>query len=684
MADLDRVKRNISRMISMNAPETDIDGYIASEGVTLDQVRAHKVGAVEPEKPQVSRVESLGRGAIQGASLGFSDELLGGLAAAGGTFFGDFNYGDNYRRVRDQNRAGNEAARAANPGTYLTGEIGGSVAVPFGAARAAASAPRMVQSAARATGIVPEIAGAATFGQRVGQGARMGAGYGGLYGLGNSEADLTQGEIGKAAMDAGKGAAIGTVLGGATVPAVDAVAAVGRGLLAPIRNRIDPKAAAGEQVLDKLTKDMKAGPRLETRARAMAEADADTMIADVGGTSTKRLLRSAQNQQSPRNEVLGLRLDQRQKFQANKIERELRQGLKIGGDDYYQSIDDVTARLKEIGNEGFKPALAQNTPVTPQLMQVLERPEMKDVLKAVVNDFGTEGAQPTTTQILHRAKVEIDEMIRAARKAAKIGMDRTAGFDVRKYQKLKTDLLANIKNDDYKKALATYADEASLRSAAQDGFEDFLQMPMQEVRKVMKSLGSEAERQMFKRGAVQAVMERVRTGNPMNDKVRGVLSSDGMMGRLRPLFDNQKEWREFQKLLVTVSRQSKTRAAAQGNSTTAQQLSDMVDAGQTTEAVKQTANMATGNWREVLSAAGRMGSRAAGMTPEVADEVLRILMQRPGMPGMGNIGTTNRTSAALNTPELMRATARRRRAQEKRDTFSRGVVAGSTGQIDPQ
>lgn len=45
MADLDRVKRNIGRMISMNAPETDIDAYIASEGVTLEQVRSHKMGA---------------------------------------------------------------------------------------------------------------------------------------------------------------------------------------------------------------------------------------------------------------------------------------------------------------------------------------------------------------------------------------------------------------------------------------------------------------------------------------------------------------------------------------------------------------------------------------------------------------------------------------------------------------
>lgn len=44
MADLDRIKRNVAKMAQMNAPESDIDGYIASEGVTLEQVRSHKMG----------------------------------------------------------------------------------------------------------------------------------------------------------------------------------------------------------------------------------------------------------------------------------------------------------------------------------------------------------------------------------------------------------------------------------------------------------------------------------------------------------------------------------------------------------------------------------------------------------------------------------------------------------------
>lgn len=41
--DLDRIKRNVAKMTEMGAPMEDIDGYIASEGATIDQIKAHKV-----------------------------------------------------------------------------------------------------------------------------------------------------------------------------------------------------------------------------------------------------------------------------------------------------------------------------------------------------------------------------------------------------------------------------------------------------------------------------------------------------------------------------------------------------------------------------------------------------------------------------------------------------------------
>lgn len=42
MADLARIKRNVAKMASMNAPKSDIDGYIASEGVSIEDVRNYK------------------------------------------------------------------------------------------------------------------------------------------------------------------------------------------------------------------------------------------------------------------------------------------------------------------------------------------------------------------------------------------------------------------------------------------------------------------------------------------------------------------------------------------------------------------------------------------------------------------------------------------------------------------
>ena len=42
MADIPRVKSNIGKMIDQGAPESDIDAYIASEGVSLDQLQGPK------------------------------------------------------------------------------------------------------------------------------------------------------------------------------------------------------------------------------------------------------------------------------------------------------------------------------------------------------------------------------------------------------------------------------------------------------------------------------------------------------------------------------------------------------------------------------------------------------------------------------------------------------------------
>jgi hypothetical protein len=195
----------------------------------LERRRAAKQAS--PAQPagadQPGYIESLGRGGLQGATLGHGEEIqaaasalgisptdalrmagagpIGGAAIAGGRALqalyskGPSGIVDDYRRERDEARAKNEAAKQANPKTYMAGQIGGGVA----------------------TALVPGAAPAT-----IGKAAVAGAGIGALAGVGGTDADLTRGEIKDVAKDAAVGGATGGAFGAAAKPIATAVGGV--------------------------------------------------------------------------------------------------------------------------------------------------------------------------------------------------------------------------------------------------------------------------------------------------------------------------------------------------------------------------------------------------------------------------------------------------------------------------
>jgi hypothetical protein len=74
MADLDKVKRNVGKMVAQGAPEEDIDAYLDGEGVTVDQVKAHKVGSAAPPPAaagdQPSTISDIAKSAVTGIGKG--------------------------------------------------------------------------------------------------------------------------------------------------------------------------------------------------------------------------------------------------------------------------------------------------------------------------------------------------------------------------------------------------------------------------------------------------------------------------------------------------------------------------------------------------------------------------------------------------------------------------------------
>ncbi len=138
-------------------------------------------------KSDVSPLESGTRGLAQGASLGFADEITGGVEAMWESAKGDpATFGELYKRSRDESRQNYESAKNANPGTYTTGEIGGAIGTAFIPGLNAANGARL-----------------ATL---VGKGALVG----GTAGLGNS----TEEDVGGMIKDTATGAALGGALSG--------------------------------------------------------------------------------------------------------------------------------------------------------------------------------------------------------------------------------------------------------------------------------------------------------------------------------------------------------------------------------------------------------------------------------------------------------------------------------------
>lgn len=165
--------------------EVDGQHYDVPDDATPDEIDAITRPAAPPR--QVSKTESLLRGAGQGATLGFGDEAQGAVQALGQKILpeslGGGTYGKSlgmlYKESRDAMRRENVAAKTANPWFYGLGQVAGGAPLAL-----------------------------ATGGGGVAQLIGTSAALGGAAGLGESTADTLGGQ----AWDATKGAAIGAAI----------------------------------------------------------------------------------------------------------------------------------------------------------------------------------------------------------------------------------------------------------------------------------------------------------------------------------------------------------------------------------------------------------------------------------------------------------------------------------------
>lgn len=635
------------------------DGTIAEfpDGTSSETIKgalAKRFKPPAPERPKRGVVASALEGAGQGLSFGFSDEIEGAGRAAIAKLTGDQRpFGDLYSESVKIPRQRQKEAAEDSPVSYYGGEIASGLAVPGGLAR---------------LGVRSAVAGAAGrgLGARTLAGAREGAAYGAAYGLGKGEDTL-----GDRVNSAAGGALMGGALGGALPAAVDVASAVGSRIATPFRAAANPERFAAEKLREAIARDFPEGGamRFADKFDDMANANPSARLMDAGGENVRGLMRAANNMPNAEREGVRRMVDARQANQHARLTDDVSAAFGEGRN-FYQTIDDLTRQMDEIGANAIRPALARETPMTDALRSVLSRPTAQQLQQSVQRKLADEGLPigfETRTAMLHRLKVELDDAIGMSRRAEQMGNTPQAGMDTRTLTILKRDLLNAIDNPEYKAGLRQYANEARLRNAGEEGFEAFNKSAPEEIKAALRNMDSDPERRMYRLGAMRAIVDKIRAGNANRDRTDGVFSSPDMQMKLRAILPDRAAYREFQKQLVIEAKMADSRKALQGNSTTAKQLAEGDQAGKNATLITSLMNAAGGSMQSGLNLLAQGYNRFTGMTPRVAAETMRQ--------------GASRDPAAVNRL-LMQSIEEAAQTPRDRALLARALLGGGTAPLD--
>lgn len=357
---------------------------------------------MEAEAP--TELDSAGRGVLQGATMGFADEISGGVEALWNKAKGDpRTFGELYKQYRDESRANFKRAEEANPKSYMAGNVGGAIA----------------------TAAIPGMGGA-TLGKLALQGAAQG--------LGSSEADLTEGEVGQALKDTAIGAGTGAAIGGA-----GKALSAGASKAAPYVNKLMGKAASGlEEGAERLA--VKATGATGNQAMKFSD-DAGRQLLDRGlvraGDNAAKIAERVGAASDDAGRAIGEALEQLEAKGATASVDNVVTALESKIDDLAQTpgneriIKQLQAEVDNLYNRG-----QSNLPIT-------QGEIAKRNFQGQTNYFSPEAEKKASSQVANAFKEEVEQ---AAQKA-----DPTTA-NLFKQEKETYGLLAPIKEAAEKRA----------------------------------------------------------------------------------------------------------------------------------------------------------------------------------------------------------------------------------------
>lgn len=627
-------------------------------------VNADGKGDFSPTVTPHMRNRAAFAGLADSLSMGFGDEIAGGIEAVKRKLQGDSrSAGEIYTGFRDKVRAGMAADQQAAPSEYLGGQVLGGVAT-LGAGTGGKAA--------------------VTLGGKIAQGVKTGAGYGAAYGFGSGEG--LKGSL----ENAGIGAATGAAVGGA-IPVAGKIIGIPASAAKTVIQRKGNYAS--EQIARMAEREGKTVQQVQAELQRLQKTNPDALVIDALGESGGRLGRAVVNRGSKGSRELSNTVYNRQLGQNDRLNQQL--GKSLGDpESYQQTLDNSIEQLRTNAKPLYERAYSASINYQqhgPAISRVWSRvpPRLQSQVVAAANEILiAEGKKPKTIgAVIGRGKdgritplptVEqwdyikrgLDAVIQAENTKGAAGGMSAIG---RSLNQVKTDLLKQIDDavPEFAQARKVYSDDLSVKNALELGRKS-LNTDAEVIAKTLKDLDS-ASRDTYRVGYARAMAETINSMGPGGDAMGRLWAAPNRQKRLRAVFGDEKSFRKFAEFAAGEQRMRLSYNSLSGNSTTARQLADMNDAGLSgAEPFMTAAGQAMRG--DLLGAAmtglRRVISTASGMTEARADEIAKVLAS-PSIPQ----GTMNR-AGQYQLSRAQNAVLQRL----LRDSASRSAVAGVTGQ----
>lgn len=559
--------------------------------------------AVYVNGPQNNQSVSTANAALlglgQGLTANFLDEMQGARAASGvpDIFGGAFQipvgaarlayehitgqpgeatkaYDAAVKQIRDYQ----QQAQSQHPLAYGAGNLAGAV-VPMMAAPEAA----------------PTIMG------RVGQAAVLGGAYGAASGAGEGT------DLQSRATGAGTGLASGAVGGAVAAPLSEAVGGLAKAgykyvvqpAVSVVRGLVNPEKEAARRVVGAISNDVQSGhfgltPREFTTARNAGEP---AIIADMGGETTRDLMRSASNTSPTGSAEIRAAVEPRYASQNERFADTIR-GLIGRGANATKTRAQLEAAAERENDLRYRPVFVNN-PVVSVPSSITDRPVIQQAMKDAVSLAKNRGeklvGEPELRTILSGDGYHIaDEVQNPGKHSLKYwdyvkkaidtrinGLKRIGGFD---------DLDGKQKSDlggllDAKKALLEHLDKVApdyknARSVAAGffGANNALEAGENAVRfrgdpaliRVQMNKMQPAERELFKEGFASKLAEQIEATGDRTNVINKIYNSPQSRKMIQTVFGEDGATKiEMRLRLENIFQAAKE---ALGNSTTARQL----------------------------------------------------------------------------------------------------------------